>query len=274
MARYRTLDTAKIVDTIAALERRISERFAGAGLGRVCAELAEIARENKERLERISRPNVGLRLASGAVLLVGGALLVYVGRIILHLKSENTDLFGVMQGIEASVNLLVVMGAAVFTLVTLESRWKRKQALEDLHELRSIVHVIDMHQLTKDPSTVASVTPPTPSSPKRSLTPQELVRYLDYCSEMLSLTAKVAALYAQHSADPAVLEAVNDLERLTTNLSSKIWQKVSIVQATVSALPAGPDATEPEIDRMAVPISGEDGVAANAAPQRAARADP
>jgi hypothetical protein len=238
MFRYRTLDSAKIVDTVTALERRISERFPGAGLGKVCAELAEIAHENKARLERIARPNLWLRVAIGAILVAGFALLAYVAGIVLHLKSENADLFAVMQGIEASVNLVIVMGAAVFSLVTLESRWKRARALEDLHELRSIVHVIDMHQLTKDPSTVAAVTPPTLSSPKRNLNPPELVRYLDYCSEMLSLTAKVAALYAQHSADPAVIEAVNDLERLTTNLSSKIWQKITIVQATLAAQPA------------------------------------
>ena len=230
---YRTLDTAKIVDTIATLERRISERFPGAGLAKVCAELAQIARENRVRLERIAKPNRWLRAGIALVLATGIALLVYVARIVLHLKSENADLFGVMQGIEASVNLLIVMGAAVFSLVTLESRWKRRQALEDLHELRSIVHVIDMHQLTKDPSTAV----PTPSSPRRWLSPPDLVRYLDYCSEMLSLTAKVAALYGQHSSDGTVLDAVTDIERLTTNLSSKIWQKITIVQSMVAATP-------------------------------------
>ena len=237
MYRYRTLDTSKIVETIEKLERRIGERFPSAGLGKVCAELAETARESRDRLDRIARPNLWLRLASAAVLGLGCALLAYVGSIILKLKSDNTDLFGVMQGIEASVNLVIVMGAAVFSLVTLESRWKRRRALDDLHELRSIVHVIDMHQLTKDPGASTSVTPPTASSPARRMAPQELNRYLDYCSEMLSLTAKVAALYAQHSTDSAVLEAVNDLERLTTNLSNKIWQKITIVQAMVAALP-------------------------------------
>ena len=250
---YRTLDTAKIVETIDTLHQRISERFPGAGLARVCAELADIAHENTERLERIAKPNIWMRVATGAVLVTGCALLVVLGRIVLHLKSENTDLFGVLQGIEASVNLLVVMGAAVFTLVTLESRWKRKQALDDLHELRSIVHVIDMHQLTKDPSAGSRVTPPTLSSPKRSLSGPELVRYLDYCSEMLSLTAKVAALYAQNSTDAAVLEAVNDLERLTTNLSAKIWQKITIVQATIAASAARAAATGPLPAVAAVP---------------------
>jgi hypothetical protein len=234
---YRTLDTGKIVETISRLEKRIAERFPGSGLVKVCTELHRIAGENRGRLEQISRPHFGLRLASGAVLAAGLAALVWTGTLIVKLKADNTDLFGVMQGIEAMVNLLLVMGAGVFTLVTLEARWKRRQALEDLHELRSIVHVIDMHQLTKDPSTNPAITPPTVSSPERKLGPAELVRYLDYCSEMLSLTAKVAALYAQHSADALVIDTVNDIERLTSNLSSKIWQKINIVQAMVAAAP-------------------------------------
>jgi hypothetical protein len=237
IAMYRTLDTEKIVATIEVLERRIGERFPAAGLQRVCGELAAIARENRGRLGRIARPHTGLRIASGTVLAVGFALIAYLASVVLRLKSENADLFAVMQGIEASVNLLIVMGAAVFSLITLESRWKRKQALEDLHELRSIIHVVDMHQLTKDPSTSSTMMPPTPSSPERRLSAPELVRYLDYCSEMLSLSAKVAALYAQNTADPVVIETVNDLERLTTNLSNKIWQKITIVQAMVAALP-------------------------------------
>ena len=69
----------------------------------------------------------------------------------------------------------------------------------------------------------------TTSSPRRDLSSFELTRYLDYCSEMLSLTGKVAALYAQHFRDEVVLTAVNELENLTTGLSRKIWQKIMIM---------------------------------------------
>ena len=55
------------------------------------------------------------------------------------------------------MNIIVLMGAALFFLVTIEDRLKRRRALTALHELRSIVHVIDMHQLTKDPSMGVSV---------------------------------------------------------------------------------------------------------------------
>ena len=113
--------------------------------------------------------------------------------------------------------------------VTAENPLKRRLALGALHDFRSIVHVIDMHQLTKDPSAMGGSR--TSSSPQRPLSPFEIVRYLDYCAEMLSLASKVAALYAQNLRDPVVVDAVGDIERLTTNLSQKIWQKISIIEA-------------------------------------------
>ena len=64
------------------------------------------------------------------------------------------------------------------------------------------------------------------------MTPFELTRYLDYCSEMLSLTGKLAAVYAQNLPDPVVIDAVYDIESLTTDLSQKIWQKITILDAS------------------------------------------
>ena len=86
-----------------------------------------------------------------------------------------------------------------------------------------------MHQLTKDPLMIDG--PTTPDSPVRDMTPFELTRYLNYCSEMLSLTDKLAALYAQSTSDPIVIDAVSDLSTLTTNLSAKIWHKITLVQS-------------------------------------------
>ena len=226
---YRTLDPDKIVATLGQLERRISERFPNAGLVRVCTELTAIAQESRARTDKLARPNLVLRSSSVLVALAGVVALIYVARLI-NVHGANTELFGMMQGIEAAVNLLIVVGAAVLFLTTLEGRARRNAALSDLHQLRSIVHVIDMHQLTKDPSGVLHPGADTASSPKRITSGPELVRYLDYCSEMLSLASKVAALYAQSATDPQVIDAVNELERLTTSLSQKIWQKINIVE--------------------------------------------
>jgi hypothetical protein len=58
-----------------------------------------------------------------------------------------------------------------------------------------------------------------------------LIRYLDYCSELLSMTSKIAALYIQRFNDATVLSAVSDVETLCTSLSAKIWQKMQIAES-------------------------------------------
>lgn len=131
------------------------------------------------------------------------------------------------------MNDIVLIGAGIFFLVTMEQRIKRRRALNALHELRSIAHVIDMHQLTKDPERSLRQGRTTQSSPKASLAPYELGRYLDYCSEMLSLTGKLAALYMRDLDDGIVLQSVNEIENLTTSLSQKIWQKIMILNESV-----------------------------------------
>lgn len=73
----------------------------------------------------------------------------------------------------------------------------------------------------------------TASSPERALTRFELTRYLDYCSELFSLTSKVAALYVQYLNDAVVLNAVNDIETLAASLSNKVWQKIMILDTAV-----------------------------------------
>ena len=119
---------------------------------------------------------------------------------------------------------------AIFFLLTIESRLKRRRALGTIHGLRSLAHVVDMHQLTKDPERLASPAPDTASSPERTMTPAELGRYLDYCSELLSVNSKLAALLVEHFNDEVVLGAVNEIETLTTGLSGKIWQKIRLIE--------------------------------------------
>lgn len=230
---YRRLDPGKIIETLEQLEARIGERFPKSGLRNVCQELTSLARESSAKIERAARPNYALRIGSAALLLLGASLLVYVASII-EVKRDSENLFGVLEGIDAAMNTLVLMGAGAFFLATLESRWNRQMSMTDLHELRSIIHVIDMHQLTKDPSAVATVATGTASSPQRQLSPFELTRYLDYCSEMLSLAAQVAALHAQGTKDAVVIDAASDLGQITSNLSNKIWQKITILQTQLA----------------------------------------
>ena len=224
---YRTLEPIKIIETIEALARRISERFPGSGLWNVCSDLVQLSRQTSNRIEYVTRPHWGMRLGLAAVQLATLIGLALLGGFAMTLRASD-ELSDVLQGFDAAISLAIFVGGAAFFVWTFEARWKRDRALRALHELRSIVHVVDMHQLTKDPSMLGGAR--VSSSPERTMTPFELMRYLEYCSEMLSLTAKLAALYAEKISDPVVVDTVGDIERLTSNLSSKIWQKISMVQ--------------------------------------------
>lgn len=229
-ARFQ-LDAAKIEETVATLARRIHERFPQSGLHGVCQHLHSVAAAARKRAAEIRRPILSVRIASGLMIAAILAVLGYTVWTTIH--DPNIARIGpadFVQMLEAAINSALLVGATVLFLVTLEARIKRRRALKALHELRAIAHVIDMHQLTKDPERALGIGKDTASSPKRELTPFELTRYLDYCSEMLSLEGKIAAVYAQDLDDPVVVDAVNDVEDLTTSLSRKIWQKISILE--------------------------------------------
>ncbi len=227
---YRNLDSEKILGTIGTLGRRIDERFPSSGLGKVCQELLKIAGESQKRSAWIGKPQTSLRFIIGALVMIitGGLFFVLANA---SWPSSGFDLVVLVQVSEAGLNVFLLLSAAILFLVTAETRVKRRRALKAIHELRALAHVIDMHQLTKDPERLLARGITTPSSPKQNLSPAELGRYLDYCSEMLSLVGKLAALYVQKFDDPVALAAVNEVEDLTTGLSRKIWQKIMIINA-------------------------------------------
>lgn len=230
--RYRSLQLERVVDTAARLEKRIGERFPDAGLRNVARELRTIAGEAIERAAKFRRPHLGLRFVA-FVLLAGLVAGVVAAAANVDQDREHwRELFhpdSFVQTIESGLAIVVFLGAAIVFLASLEQRWKRKKALEAVRELRSIAHIIDMHQLTKDPESTLRQGPATPSSPKRLLTPFLLSRYLDYCSELLSLVSKVAAMYVQDFPDREALAAVDQLTSLTNELSGNIWQKMNIL---------------------------------------------
>jgi hypothetical protein len=223
---YRALEPAKIIDTIARLGARIAERFPDSGLYKVSEELLAVAKAGAARAEELGKPNWALRTGIAVLAVAGVSAQIWAARS-LHVRM--TDLAGLVQGLEAAVNLLLLFGAAAWFVISLEARFKRNKALAALHELRSLAHVVDMHQLTKDPTALLSSGAPTASSPQRSMNEFQLTRYLEYCAEMLALMGKIAALYAQRTGDGVVVDAVNDIENLCANLGRKIWQKIMII---------------------------------------------
>jgi hypothetical protein len=232
---YRQLQAPRIVETAERLERRIGERFPGSGLQRVAAELVAAAREAAARSERLRRPNLLLR---GGAVVLGLAFIAVVLLVLASVKlaEEKVTVSSLIQDIDAVLSAAVFLGATAVFLLTMDMRLKRRRILAAIHELRSLAHVVDMHQLTKDPE-VVTAEKATASSPERRLGRFELERYLDYSSEMLSIISKVAALYVQGFEDPPCLQAVDAVEDLTNGLSRKIWQKITILDRRLP--PAG-----------------------------------
>lgn len=225
---YRTLDRTKIIQTSQRLELRIGERFPKSSLRNVATELVGLSHDLAHETQVLERPIIWLRVLI-VLVIVGAAMTFGFFGTFFSFERLAGNASDFVQGLEALINTAIFAAVGLYTLVTLEERIKRRRALDQLHSLRSIIHIIDMHQLTKDPVIGSSTLGPTENSPKRTLTSDELKRYLDYCSELLSITGKLAALYAQALNDSVVVETVNDIENLGTNLSRKIWQKIMLV---------------------------------------------
>lgn len=229
MPTYRELDETQITSTLEELRDRIGERFAESNLRRLCEQLLVVSREVSACVAYLRRPNWALRISAGIVIVALVGLLVAVANFTLQAPARMS-ISDVVQTIEAGVNDVVFFGIAVFFILGIETRVKRRRALAMIHQLRSLAHIVDMHQLTKDPERLMSQRTPAPPDRPRPTTGADLSKYLDFCSELLSLISKIGALFAQHFNDSVVLAAVNEIEALTTGLSGKIWQKITILE--------------------------------------------
>lgn len=161
---YRKLDPERIIATADLLQKRIAERFPEAGLARVAGELASLARDIRDHARKLQRPIWWLRALIAAGIVGGAAVFVFVGTFLTFDRIAG-DGFSLVQGVEATINTLVLAGLGFFTLIRLEERFKRNDAFKGLHGLRSVIHIIDMHQLTKDPGALQDGFTPPPARP-------------------------------------------------------------------------------------------------------------
>ena len=226
------LEAEPVLLTLRQLRERVGARFPQRGLYKASGDLVELA----ERVAESSESSRGrlrvVRVASRALIIViVVAALVAIGFAIRSAVNEGGPEHDVewLSLIESGVNDLIFASVAIWFLFTVPERLRRSDSLALLHELRSLAHIIDMHQLNKDPERLRESFTPTPVSPTLGLTHEELEHYLDYCSELLSLVGKTAALCAEESRDAIVLDTVSTIETLTTGMSRKIWQKISIL---------------------------------------------
>jgi hypothetical protein len=226
---YERLEADAVLATAQRLQARIDARFPQRNLGRVAERLVAVA-SDVERAAARSLPIRILRVAGLIVIgiLVSGSIVSLIA-VLIELARTSGSALAWLSALETIINDVVYVGIAVIFLWLLPGHLERRRILGELHQLRSLAHVIDMHQLTKDPERFASAFRPTAETVEVGLSPIEMANYLDYCSELLSLVAKTAAVYAERSTDPAVLATISDVENLTTGMARKIWQKLGLV---------------------------------------------
>ncbi|NYE36712.1 hypothetical protein F4692_001845 [Nocardioides cavernae] len=231
MSSFARLDATPVQRTVARLEERIAARFPERGLRRVAGELgvltADVAEGASAIRDRVRWVRLASRAAAALVLAATVVVFVLASRDAVHAGPDRS--FEWVPLIESAINDLVFAGLALWFLYALPQRVERGRLLDLLHRLRSLAHIVDMHQLTKDPERLRPDFVETSASVELDLGRAEMEHYLDYCSELLSLIGKVAALCAEESRDALVLTTVSDLETLTTGMSRKIWQKISLL---------------------------------------------
>ncbi len=226
------LESSYVADTVGRLEARIRARFPDRRLGDVARDLRgavpQIHEGFKRSKERRGRLRLFSRAASLAIVVGTAAALVLA---LWDPVTKGTDSsFDWATIVESTANDVVFASIAVFFLWAMPERLERRTLLNLLHRLRSLAHVVDMHQLDKDPEQARTDYHPTSVSPERRImNAEELHHYFDYCSELVSLIAKTAALCAERTSDPVVLDMVSNLENLAAQMSQKIWQKISLL---------------------------------------------
>lgn len=230
---FERLQADKILATVRRLHARILQHFPEAGLTQVAAEFASLAEASPERIALLYRRNLALR----ALIVVLLAAIVGVAALFMttwfadreHSLEVARDVGGLIQAIESVLGAAFFLSAAIVSIVTLEKRHIRVRVVRAMQELRAMAHIVDLHQLQKDPELFVIERGPGEAREHAELSIGEMTRYLDFCTELLSLLGNVAVLYAQPSHDPTVHAAADDVQQLSGNLANKIWQKIMIL---------------------------------------------
>ncbi|MDQ2795576.1 MAG: hypothetical protein M3Y06_00165 [Actinomycetota bacterium] len=238
LTSLQRLDGHEVRAVIAYLGERIDRYLPRhPGLRGVTAELGDVVDDLLTRTHRATQQRAALTwVARVLIVFVLALVLVATGSAVREGISQAGSLraFEWIPVVESGINDLVFAGIAVWFLLSLADRVVRGVLIGYLHRIRSLAHIIDMHQMGKDPAVLLPETVPVVPAgvdtvSPRTMSARDYALYLDYCSELLSLTSKAAALCAEESTDSLVLDIVSEIESTTTGMSRKIWQKISLL---------------------------------------------
>jgi len=220
--RHR-LDPARIIETAENLARDVGEKLPGSSLAGLAVELSQIARATVDRARQARRPIYAIRVLSLLAISVGLLVLWYLMAHI-HARWVFGTITEVFEAADAGFNLLVLLAGALWFLVTIENRIKRKKALEFIEELREFTHVIDVTQLFYTPLVYS----PDPADARTSLSFD--YTYFLYCTQMLGVISNLAALYTRGAAGDSILRAASDVEQLANAITVKLLSKAETVR--------------------------------------------
>jgi len=221
--RHR-IDPARIIETAENLARQVSDRLPGSSLAELAVELARIAHVTDERASQARTPIHAIR--AGSFLAIGaGIVLVSFLLMHIHARWEFGTITELFEATDAGFNLLALLAGAIWFLVKLEARIKRKRALESVEELREFIHVIDVTQLYYTPDLYNREAASSHSSLKLDH------HYLLFCTQMLAVIGNLAPLYTRGAAGDSILRAVSDVEMLANAITAKLQSKAESVRA-------------------------------------------
>ncbi len=156
------------------------------------------------------------------------ALWYLVGHI--HTRWDFGTITEVFEAADAGSNLLILLAGALWFLITIENRIKRKKALMFIEELREFIHVIDVTQLYYTPA----VYNPDHETARTSVSFD--YTYFLFCTQMLAAISNLAPLYTRGAANDSILRAASEVEGLANAITVKLLSKAESVRlASVTA---------------------------------------
>ena len=223
------LDPDKLCNAIQKLQRLVKKRFPKSTFYKTTMKLSEVA----EKAKAVAKDFGGVKRAIwwtviiiapiALLFLMSSLLLIYLP---IESKSTQTGLLDYSETIGLFVDWIIL---SVLGSLAIRKKYRlnrRKPAMQTLHQLRSIAHLIDLTQHNKNYQTVKDKTLPL----EKRMSAEDCIRYLNYSSQALSLTGKVAAIMIEDYNDSGVIAAVCELDTICNGISVKIWQKIETLQ--------------------------------------------
>jgi hypothetical protein len=223
------LDLNKIIATAKNLTDDIHARLPQTSLAKLADELLQITEATEDHLQRANRPIIAIRVSTSLAAVLG---LLGMSYLIHHLKTrwEFGTISEFVEGTDAGFNLILILAGALWSLLTLESRIKRKEILGSIEELREFVHVIDLTQLYYTPELYRA----RRDNPRSSRILDD--SYLLFCTQMLGVLGNLASLYTRGGAGDSILRAASEVEMLAIAISTKQLSKAEAVRKMAATI--------------------------------------